>query len=58
MIKALMILGIEGMYLTLIMAVYDGTIINIILDGDKLKKVRNETRVSILSTLSQMSQNA
>jgi retron-type reverse transcriptase len=37
MIKALRILGIEGMYLNIIKAIYDKPITNIILNGEKLK---------------------
>jgi hypothetical protein len=38
MIKALMKLGLEGMYLNLIKAIYDKPIINIILNGEKLMR--------------------
>jgi hypothetical protein len=37
MIKALRELGIEGMYLNIIKAIYDKPIANIILNGEKLK---------------------
>jgi hypothetical protein len=37
MIKALMKLGIEGMYLNMIKAVYDKPIASILLNGEKLK---------------------
>jgi hypothetical protein len=37
MIKALMKLGTEGMYLNIIKAIYDKPIANIILNGEKLK---------------------
>jgi hypothetical protein len=37
MIKALMKLGIEGMYLNIIKAIYNKPVANIILDGEKLK---------------------
>jgi retron-type reverse transcriptase len=37
MIKALRKLGIEGMYLNIIKAIYDKPIANIILNGEKLK---------------------
>jgi hypothetical protein len=37
MIKVLMKLGIEGMYLNIIKAKYDKPISNIILNGEKLK---------------------
>jgi retron-type reverse transcriptase len=37
MIKALRKLGIEGMYLNIIKAIYDKPIANIILSGEKLK---------------------
>jgi hypothetical protein len=56
MIKALMKLGIEGMYFNIIKAIYNKPIINIMLWG-KTKvisfKVRNKKRVSTLSTLIQ-----
>jgi hypothetical protein len=37
MIKALRKLGIEGMYLNIVKAIYDKSIANIILNGEKLK---------------------
>jgi hypothetical protein len=37
MIKALRKLGIEGMYLNIVKAIYDKCIPNIILNGEKLK---------------------
>jgi hypothetical protein len=37
MIKALMKLGIEGLYLNIIKAIYDKLIANILLNGEKLK---------------------
>jgi hypothetical protein len=37
LIKALMKLGIGGMYLNIIKAIYDKPIANIILNGEKLK---------------------
>jgi hypothetical protein len=37
MIKALRNLGIEGKYLNIVQAIYDKTISNIILNGEKLK---------------------
>jgi hypothetical protein len=37
MIKALRKLGIEGMYLNIIKAIYDKSIVNIILNGEKQK---------------------
>jgi hypothetical protein len=37
MIKALRKLGIEGMYLKIIKAIYDKPIASIILNGEKLK---------------------
>jgi hypothetical protein len=59
MIKALMKLEIEGMYLNIIKAVYDKLIANIILNGEKLKpfppKVRNEIKVPTLPILTQHS---
>jgi hypothetical protein len=51
MIKALMKLGIEGMYHNIIKAVYDKSTANFVLKIETISsKVRNETRVSILST--------
>jgi hypothetical protein len=48
MVKALMKLGIEGMYLNIMKAMYDKPISNIILNGGKTEiifpKVRSETR--------------
>jgi hypothetical protein len=38
LIKALMKLGIEGMYLNIIKTIYDKSIANIILNGKKLKQ--------------------
>jgi hypothetical protein len=37
MIKALRKLGIKGMYLNIVKAIYDKTIANIIFNGEKLK---------------------
>jgi hypothetical protein len=37
MIKALMKLGIEGMYLNIIKGIYDRPIAKVILNGEKLK---------------------
>jgi hypothetical protein len=37
MIKALRKLGTEGMYLNIVKAIYDKPIVNIILNGEKLK---------------------
>jgi hypothetical protein len=37
MIKALKKLGIEGMYLNIVKAIYDKPTVNIILNGEKLK---------------------
>jgi hypothetical protein len=53
MINALMKLGIEGVYLNIIRAIYDKPIANIITKWGKTisSKVRNKTRVSTLSTL-------
>jgi hypothetical protein len=56
MIKALRKLGIEGMYLNIVKAIYDKPIAKIILNGEKLKpKIRNEARVSTIPTLIQHS---
>jgi hypothetical protein len=37
MIKALRKLGIEGIYLNIVKAIYDKPTVNIILNGEKLK---------------------
>jgi hypothetical protein len=39
MIKTLRKLGIEGMYLNIVRAIYDKPIANIILNGEKLKPI-------------------
>jgi hypothetical protein len=46
MIKSLMKLGIERLYLNILKAIYDRPIVNIILDGEKLKPfyLKSETR--------------
>jgi hypothetical protein len=58
MIKGLRKVGIEGMYLNIIKAIYEKPAAN----GGKTEtissKVRNETRVSTLSTLIQQSWNS
>jgi hypothetical protein len=53
MTKALMKLGLEGMYLNIIKVIYEKPITNIILSVEKTETspVRNETSVSTLSTL-------
>jgi hypothetical protein len=57
MIKTVMKLGIEGMYLNTMKVIYDKPIVNIIPNGEKnetiFSKVRNKTRVFTLSTLIQ-----
>jgi hypothetical protein len=45
MIKALRKLGIEGMYLNIIKAVYDKPIANIIFNGEKLKPFPLKSRM-------------
>jgi hypothetical protein len=54
MIKALKKLGIEGMHLNIVKAIYDKLIANIILNGEKTEtiypKIRNETRVPTIPT--------
>jgi hypothetical protein len=54
MIKVLMKLGIEGMYLNITKTMYDKPIANSILSGEKNEtispKVRNEMRVPTIST--------
>jgi hypothetical protein len=58
MIKALRKLGIEGMYLNIIKAIYDKPTASIILNGEKLKPFllqsgTRETRVPTIPTLIQ-----
>jgi hypothetical protein len=59
MVRALAKLGIEGMYLNIMKGISDTPIAIIILNGEKNEtispKVRNKTKVSILSTLIQPS---
>jgi hypothetical protein len=59
MIKALRKLGIEGMCLNIIKAIYGKPIVNIILNRKKPEtispKIRNETRVPTIPTLIQHS---
>jgi hypothetical protein len=51
MIKVLRKLGIEGMYLNIVKAIYNKPIANIILNEEKLKpEIRNETRVPTIPT--------
>jgi hypothetical protein len=54
MIKALRKLGIEGLYLNIVMAIYDKPTAKIILNGEKLKpissKIRNKTSVPTIPT--------
>jgi hypothetical protein len=54
MINTLRKLGIEGMYLNIIRAIYDKSIANIMINGKKMKpfplKSEKETRVPTLST--------
>jgi hypothetical protein len=54
MIKALQKLGIEDAFLIIVKAIYDKTIVNIILNGEKLKQFplnRNKASVSIFPML-------
>ena len=59
MIKTLQKADIEGTYLYIIKAIYDKPTANIILSGKKIEsislKVRNKTRVPILTTIIQHS---
>ena len=52
-------MGIEGIYLNIVKAVYDKPTANIILNDEKLKefppKIRNKTRVSTIATIIQHS---
>ena len=58
-IKTLQKIGIEGTYLNLIKAIYNKPTANIILPVEKVKglisKIRNKTRVPILTTIIQYS---
>jgi hypothetical protein len=49
MIKALMKLGIEGMHFNIIKALYEKLIVNIILNGEKLKLFPLKKKISVLS---------
>ena len=58
MIKTLLNMGIEGIYLNIVKAIYDNTTANIILSGEKQSippKIRNKTRVSTFTTIIQHS---
>ena len=59
MIKTLQKIGIEGIYLNIVRAIYDKPTANIILNGEKLKafapKIRNKIRVSTFTTIIQHS---
>ena len=59
MIKTLQKAGIEGTYLNIIKAIYDKPIINVIINGEKLKafplRSGTKTRVSTLTTTIQHS---
>ena len=54
MIKTLSKVGIEGVFLNIIKAIYERPTANIILNGQKLKsfstKIRNKTRIPTLTT--------
>jgi hypothetical protein len=52
MIKALRKLGIEGMYLNIIKAIYDKLVANIICNGEKLKLFHLKSRTRQGHTLS------
>ena len=58
MVKTLQKVGIGGTYLNIIKSIYDKPTANIILDGEKQtisSKIRNKTRMSMLTTLIQHS---
>ena len=55
MIKTLQKVGIEGSYLSIIKAIYDKPTDNILLNGEKLTKIRNKTRLPTLTTIIQHS---
>lgn len=46
-------MGIEGMYLNMVKAMYDKLIVNTILKDGKLSKIRNNIRMLSLTTLIQ-----
>ena len=46
-------MGIEGMYLNMVKAIYDKLIVNTILKDGKLSKIRNNIRMLSLTTLIQ-----
>ena len=57
-LKTLQKMGIEGTYLSIIKAIYDKPTANVILNTEKQSisfKIRNETRMSILTTFIQHS---
>jgi hypothetical protein len=51
-IKALRKLGIEGMYLNIVKSIYDKSIANIILNGEKLKAFLQKSRMRLGCPLS------
>ena len=53
MIKTLNKMGIEGMYLNMVKAIYDKLMVNTILKDGKLSKIRNNIRMLSLTTLIQ-----
>ena len=58
MIKTLQKMSIEGIYLNIVMSIYDKPTANITLNGEKLKafpKIRNKTRVFTFTTIIQHS---
>ena len=57
MIKTLQKMGIEGIYLNIVKAIYDNYTANIILNGEKLKAfpLRSVTRVSTFASIIQHS---
>ena len=59
MIKTLQKIGIEGIYLNIVRAIYDKPTANIILNGEKpiafAPKIRNKIRVSTFTTIIQHS---
>ena len=55
MIETLNKMGREGMHRNIIEVIYDKPIANVILNGEKLKAIRNKTRMPTLTTLIQHS---
>ena len=62
MLKTLQKMGIEGIYLNIVKAIYDKSTANIFLNDEKLtesipSKIRNKTRVSTITTIQHSSES-